>query len=62
MKTKQPRVSADEVRKALEKFKSSGGLIQRLPDQPSPKRRMVGGKWAMYETVLEGMQVAPAAE
>ena len=62
MKAKQPKVSAEEVRKALEKFQSNGGLIQKLPDQPSPQRRMVGGKWAMYETVLEGLQVAPAAE
>jgi len=61
MKAKQARITADDVQKALERFQSGGGLIQKLPDQPSPRRRMVGGKWGMYEPVLEGLRLAPSA-
>ena len=58
----QAHISAEEVHSALLRFKSSGGLIQKLPDQPTPRRRMVGGKWAMYEPVLDGIQATvPAA-
>jgi hypothetical protein len=57
----QPRISAKEVQNALHRFKSSGGLIQKLPDQPTPRRRMVGGKWAMYEPVLEGIHASVPA-
>jgi len=56
----QAQISAEEVQSALLRFKSNGGLIQKLPDQPTPRRRMVGGKWAMYEPVLETIQTAPA--
>jgi hypothetical protein len=55
-------ITADEVQRALQSFKAKGGLIQKLPDQPTPRRRMVGGKWAMYEPVLEAVSTAPAPE
>jgi hypothetical protein len=61
MKAKQARISAEDVQKALEKFQAGGGLIQKLPDQPSPQRRMVGGKWGAYEPVLEGLRLAPSS-
>jgi hypothetical protein len=57
----QPRISAEEVQSALQHFKSNGGLIQKLPDQPTPRRRMVGGKWAVYEPVLDGIHASSPA-
>lgn len=60
MKAKPARISGQEVQLALEKFKAGGGLIQKLPDQPSPQRRLVGGKWGMYEPVMDGLRLAPS--
>lgn len=61
MRAKATQISADDVRQALERFQSAGGLIEKLPDQPSPSRRMVGGKWGMYEPVMEGLRASPAS-
>jgi hypothetical protein len=59
--TKRIGLSHADVSKALMKFKQSGGLIKRLPDQVVPKSVMVGGKFSVYETVLEGAGSASAS-
>jgi hypothetical protein len=53
MKNKKTAISHTDVSKAIQKFKRQGGLIRRLPDQVLPKGMLVGGKFAMYETIFE---------
>ena len=50
---KKSEISQEEIQKALKKFQNQGGLISKLPDQIAPRSNMVGGRWAMYETVSE---------
>lgn len=44
-------ISHEEVQRAIDKFKSQGGLIKRLPDQRAPARTLVGGKYAEFEVI-----------
>ena len=46
-------VSHEEIQSALAKFRKAGGLITRLPNELSPPRKLVGEKWAAYESLLE---------
>jgi hypothetical protein len=46
-------ISHADISKALQKFKSEGGLINRLPDQIVPKGVLVGGKFSAYESVFD---------
>ena len=50
---KRPPVTHEEIQSALAKFRKAGGLITRLPNELSPPRRLVGEKWAVYESLLE---------
>lgn len=50
---KKPTLSHADVQKALLKFKEQGGLIKRLPDQIVLKGALVGGKFAVYESVFD---------
>ncbi len=47
---KAKKITQDDVRTALKRFKRSGGLIRRLPDQVTPSRALVPAR-AAYETV-----------
>jgi hypothetical protein len=49
---KKPGLMHADVAKAIQKFQKHGGLIKRLPDQVVPKGVMVGGKFAVYESVF----------
>ena len=49
---KKPSLVHADVAKAIQKFQKQGGLIKRLPDQVVPKGVMVGGKFAVYESVF----------
>jgi hypothetical protein len=51
--TKKPLLSHGDVAKAIQKFKEQGGLIKRLPDQIVLKGGIIGGKFAVYESVFE---------
>lgn len=51
--TKKPMLSHADVAKAIQKFKEQGGLIKRLPDQIVLKGGMIGGKFAVYESVFD---------
>lgn len=53
-KKQKQEISPEEISKALKKFQEKGGLITKLPDEITPRHSMVGGKWAMFETVNEG--------
>ena len=46
-------VTHEEIQSALAKFRKAGGLITRLPNELSPPRKLVGEKWALYESLLE---------
>ena len=52
-KAKGPAISREEIQQALAKFKREGGLIKKLPDEPTPLHMLVGNKWAMYESPME---------
>jgi len=49
---KKQQLSHVDITKALQKFKKDGGLIKKLPDQVVPRGVMVGGKFAVYESVF----------
>jgi len=59
--TKKPTLSHGDVAKAIQKFKEQGGLIKRLPDQVVLKGGMIGGKFAVYESVFDNGGGAGAA-
>jgi len=46
-------ITHQEIQNALAKFQAQGGLIVHLPDQIVSNQRVVGGKWAMFEQVIE---------
>jgi len=50
---KKHELSHADITKALKKFNRQGGLIKRLPDQVVLKGAMVGGKFAVYESVFD---------
>ena len=52
MKKRTP-VTPEEIQSALAKFRKAGGLITKLPNELLPPRRLVGEKWAVYESLLE---------
>jgi hypothetical protein len=52
MKAKRQLTHA-EISQALNKFQKQGGLIKRLPAEIVLKGALVGGKWSMYETVID---------
>ena len=58
---KKSAVSEEEIQQALAKFLRRGGLINQLPDQFVPRNLMVGGKWGMYEPVMEGAGASSAS-
>lgn len=39
----------ENVHKALNKFIKDGGLVKQLPDQVTPRSRLVGTRWGVYE-------------
>ena len=49
---KKQQLSHSDITKALQKFKKTGGLIMKLPDQVVPRGVMVGGKFGVYESVF----------
>jgi hypothetical protein len=49
---KKQQLSHADITKALQKFKHDGGLIKKLPDQVVPKGVLVGGQFAVYESVF----------
>ena len=52
-------VRHEEVQAALAKFRKAGGLITRLPNELSPPRKLVGEKWAAYESLLDIVAADP---
>ncbi len=54
----KPRIqrdySSEEIARAVERFQKNGGLIERLPEQKNPERRMVAGKYGGFELVSFG--------
>ncbi|MBI4117052.1 hypothetical protein HY449_04895 [Candidatus Pacearchaeota archaeon] len=56
--------SAEEVSEAIRKFKESGGLIRRLPDEETPINIMVFPRGFKYSSGYEEMRgiAAPVTE
>lgn len=52
MKRKEETVTRDQVREAIKRFKKNGGLANKLPDQVTPARNLVGAKFGALETVI----------
>ena len=47
-------ISELEIQAAINQFQSSGGKIVHVPDQATPRRREVGGRWITVDEVLGG--------
>ncbi len=60
MKRNTNTITHDQVKEALKRFQQDGGLLKRLPDQVTPVRQLVGGKWASLESLIDTFQ--PKAE
>ena len=58
-KKQQPELTHEEVRRAIQKFMSNGGLIKHLPDQQAVRTTLVGSRWSMFEHVMESTETAP---
>ncbi len=56
---KKKTITEEEIQQALGKFLREGGLIKHLPDEVVTPNLMVGGKWGIYEPVLEASGVRP---
>lgn len=46
-------ITQEEIQRALNKFRASGGLITKLPDQIVLPRTNIGSKYGVYEPVTE---------
>ena len=55
-------ITEAEVQEALRRFKASGGLIRKLPDEVSPRNFMVGGKHSAFEFVAPEMGISESAQ
>jgi len=51
-----------DVQEALRRFKESGGLIRKLPDEISPRNFMVGGKHSAFEVVAPDMGITETVQ
>lgn len=49
---RKQQLSHTDITRALQKFTKDGGLIKKLPDQVVPKGVLVGGQFAVYESVF----------
>ena len=48
------KVSHEQVTQAILAFQKRGGLIRKLPPEPTGRRTMVGHRWgSAYETIFE---------
>ena len=56
MKRTTEVISHEQVQEALKQFHAKGGLLKRLPDQITPVRQLVGGKWASLESLIDTIQ------
>ena len=57
MSKKQKTITEEEIRGAIRAFQRAGGLIKVLPDEDTPPRNLVGAKYAVYEPVVENLQI-----
>ncbi len=55
MKPNPKAITHEQVQRALQAFQRRGGAIRQLPDQVTPRRNLLGAKWAIYE-LLPGVQ------
>ena len=55
MKHNKKTITEDQIRRALGKFASRGGLIRTLPSQVAPERRLVGARHAAFEGLFEAV-------
>jgi hypothetical protein len=56
MKRNTEVITHDQVQEALKRFSAKGGLLKRLPDQVTPVRQLVGGRWASLESLIDTIQ------
>jgi len=52
-------ISEREIQAALQHYQLSGGKIVHVPDQATPRRPQVGGRWMTVEEFLDGRPVQP---
>lgn len=62
MARKAVNITQAELDDAIRRFRAAGGLVQKLPDQPDPLRNQVGGRWGMYEPVMENFQPVASSD
>ena len=55
MKIERENITSEQIRLALKKFESEGGLVRTLPPQDDPARRLVGGHYAIFEDLFEAV-------
>ena len=55
-------ISQAELERAIARFRESGGLIKRLPDEIVAPRILVGSKFGVYEPVVEATASSTIAE
>ena len=55
MKHHRKKITEDQIRLALKKFETRGGLIRKLPSQEVPVRMSVGPKHAEFDYLLEAV-------
>jgi hypothetical protein len=46
-------ITEQEIQAALAKFTAHGGLIKKLPPEVVPAHNLVGGRFAVYETIQD---------
>ena len=48
----EEHITEQEIQKAIESFKSKGGLMKQLPAEKTPLFNLVGRKWSQYEELV----------
>lgn len=46
-------ITQEQIQEAVKAFQKDGGLTKHLPDQITPVRQLIGGKWASLESLIE---------
>ena len=55
MKHHRKNITEDQIRLALKKFETRGGLIRTVPPQEVPMRMSIGPQHAEFENLLEAV-------
>ncbi len=53
MRHKDQKITQEDIKRALKKFRESGGIIIRLSDECVQSRQSIGAKTGAYEPIFE---------